>query len=329
MKKIGLIFGGISNEATISIESAKNIYNNFDIKKYQPLLVYWHKDGCFHLVKNFNNLNKPKSKVKLTIEKFKQYFNTAFLITHGKYGEDGSLQSILETQKIKYTGCRVLSSALCMDKGVFKNYLKGQGINQVKFEVIDYKLMSDTDINKKINYINKNLKNPLFVKPANSGSSVGVSKVKKTLDLNTAIKTALKHDHKIIIEEGLTGHREIEIAILGNKKLIISNPGELKPANEFYDYVDKYELNKTIITVPARLSTNLCKKIKLVAEKVYRLCDCNGFARIDFFLKNNQIYLNEINTLPGFTNISMFPRLMIKKGFSYKALINKIIELAY
>jgi D-alanine-D-alanine ligase len=329
MEKVGLFFGGISNESTVSIDSAKNIIANFDYKKHKIKLIYWHQNGYFYLLKNINELKKIKNIKPLSIESLSKIIDIAFPITHGKYGEDGILQAILESQKIKYCGCRVLSSAICMDKAIFKTLLNSHGIKQVKFFVLDYKKDNDKILKEKILKLKKDLKLPLFVKPANSGSSIGVNIVKKFSDLNKTIKNALKHDDKIIIEEGLIGHRELEIAVLGNKSLIVSDPGELKPANEFYDFVDKYELNKTIITVPARLSINLKNKIKQSAEKIYRLGDCSGFARIDFFLKNNQIYVNEINTLPGFTNISMFPRLMMKKGFSYRALINRIIELAY
>lgn len=329
MKRVGLIFGGIGNEANVSIDSAVNIINNFDYKKYKLFLIYWHQNGFFYNLKNFSEIKKVKKLKSVMIEQLKKIIDIAFPITHGRFGEDGILQSLFESQKIKYCGCHVLSSALCMDKAIFKEYLAGHNLNQTKFAILDFKKFNKELIFKNLKDIKKFFRLPLFIKPANSGSSVGVSKVKNFSDLNMAIKNALKYDDKIIIEEGVTKHREIEMAVLGNKSLIISDPGELKPANEFYDYVDKYQLNKTIITVPAQLSKGLIKKIKILTEKVYRLCDCSGFARIDFFLKNNQFFINEVNTLPGFTNISMFPRLMMKEGFTYKELINKIIKLAY
>ncbi|HDQ22871.1 MAG TPA: D-alanine--D-alanine ligase [Candidatus Uhrbacteria bacterium] len=324
MLKIGLIFGGLSNEHEVSIISAQNIAANFDIKKYAPVLIFWNKNGGFFCVENFKEVKIPKKQNLVKIEDFKKYFDIAFPITHGKYGEDGVLQAILESQRIKYCGCRVLSSALCMDKAVFKQFVEGQKIKQVKFKIIiDNKLSK-----KELKEIKREFILPIFVKPANSGSSVGITKVKNLKNLYSAIKIAFQHDNKVIIEQGIEKPREIEIAILGNKNLIVSEPGELKPFNEFYDYNDKYKLNKTKVTIPAKLNKKQIKEIKEIAGRVYRICCCTGFARVDFLLKDNKIYLNEINTLPGFTQNSMYPLLMMNKGMSYKQLINRIIELA-
>ncbi len=329
LKKVALFFGGISNEASVSIMSARNIIDNFDNKKYKLALIYWHKDGKFYLLKNIDDLKQKKYfKNQIYIDNFKKYFDIAFLITHGKYGEDGVLQSILESQYIKYTGCKVLGSALCMDKSLFKDYLKNTGINQVKYINIDYNKNSETEIKNIKNKIKKEFKFPIYIKPSNSGSSVGISRVDNFNKIDSAINIALKHDNKIIIEEGMTNYQEIEIVVMGNKELIVSMPGELKLVKDFYNYDDKYKLGKTEIIIPAKLDKKTTKEIKLLAEKVYKLCDCSGFARIDFFVKNKKIYLNEINTLPGFTNISMFPRLIMNSGFTYRQMLNKIIELA-
>ena len=325
MKKVGLFFGGISNEHDVSIISAKSIEKNFDYKKYKLIPIYWSKNNNFYIQKKISCSNNRK---KILTEDFKKIIDIAFIITHGKYGEDGVLQSILESQKIKYTGCEILSSALCMDKAIFKKYLSGQGINQVKFEIIDTEKHDGQHIKTLIKHIKNNFKLPLFVKPSNSGSSIGISKVKKFNELESAIKIAKKHDKKIIIEEGISNYKEIEVAILGNKKLTISNPGELLFSKDFYDYDDKYKLGKTKYNIPAKLDKKTNNKIKLIAEEVYKLCDCKGFARIDFFVKNKKIYVNEINTIPGFTDISMFPKLMDERGIKFKNLINKIIELA-
>jgi len=329
MKKIGLLFGGMSNEAEISVVSAKNVVENFNYKKYRLVLIYWDKNGNFYKLENINQIKNIKNSQKININDFKKYFDIALLMTHGKWGEDGCLQAILEMEKIKYCGCRVLSSAVCMDKGLFKNLIKGEKINQVKFKEINYNTLTNNEINKIIISIKKEMKLPLFIKPANSGSSVGITKVDNYNKINFAIKEALKHDGKIIIEEGLLNPREIEVAVMGNKNLNISLPGELKPAKEFYDYEDKYKLNKTEFYIPAKLKKAELDTIKNLATKAYKICNCSGFARVDFFISKGKIYLNEINTLPGFTKISMFPVLMMKQGMSYRELLNKIIELAY
>ncbi len=326
MKTVGLFFGGLGNEKEISIISAKNIVKNFDYKKYKLKLIYWHTDGFFYLIKDINKIN---FKSKILPEKFKKIFDIAFLITHGKYGEDGSLQGLFEILKIKYCGCRVLSSSLCMDKAVFKIFIAGQKIPQVKFKVLDFYRQSEKEIEKAKKEIKKEMKLPIFVKPSNSGSSVGITKVTKWDSLNKAIKESFKYDSKVLIEEGLINPKEVEVAVLGNDNLTVSIPGELKLSKDFYDYDDKYKKGEAKQIIPADISEKAKKEIKYLAEKVYRLSDCRGFARVDFFMYKNKIYLNEINTLPGFTDISMYPMLMQNMGLKYKELLNIIIELAY
>ncbi len=315
----------MSNEAEVSINSAKNIVKYFDYKKYQLVLIYRDKNGSFYTIENINKLHKRKP---LSIDDFKKTFDIAFPITHGKYGEDWTLQSIFAMQKIKYCGCHVLSSALCMDKSLFKLFLSGYNIPQTKFVDIDLQLMNSVDIEKKMKEIKK-LTLPLYIKPSNSWSSVGISKITSYKQINKAIKNAIKHDSKILIEEWLISPKEIEIAIIGNKEHIVSDPGELILTKDFYDYEDKYKNNETTVRIPASISNTEKKKIRELAQKAYKLCDCSGFARVDFFIANKQIYLNEINTLPWFTDISMFPMLMTHHGLSYTQLINKIISFAY
>lgn len=327
MKTVGLFFGGPSNEHEVSISSAKNIVKSFPIEKYKLVLIYWDKLGSFYLIKNINKLKIARKKIQL--EDFKNIFDIALPITHGKFGEDGVLQSLFESQKINYCGCRALSSALCMDKGLFKTYLAGQNINQVKFLVIDYALENNKEISLKLKQLKKSFKLPIFIKPANSGSSVGITKVENFSKINLALKEALKHDTKIIIEQGLVKPREIEVSILGNKDLRISEPGELKLAKDFYNYDDKYRLGQVTHIIPAKILKKKTKEIKNLAYKIYKLCGCSGFARIDFFIAKNKVYLNEINSLPGFADISMYPKLMMHSGLSYKELIQKIIQLAY
>lgn len=329
MKTIALFFGGLSNESEISIMSAKNIVKYFDYRRYELILIYWRKqDGRFYKIKSINRLTTAV-RDRIKIEDFLKLFDIALLMTHGRFGEDGVLQAILESQKVKYCGCRVLSSAVCMDKAVFKNLMAAQKINQVKYAVLDFRVMTSTELVAEKNKIRHGFKLPLYVKPANSGSSVGITKVEKPTQLDKAIKAALKHDTKILIEEGLVNPQEIEVAVLGNKKLLVSRPGELRLAKDFYNYNDKYKLGEAQAVVPAAISLAQAKTVRKLAAEAYRLANCQGFARVDFFIANHKIYLNEINTLPGFTDISMFPMLMMDRGMSYRELLNKIIKLAH
>jgi D-alanine-D-alanine ligase len=324
MKTVALFFGGLGNEAKVSVISAVNVFKNFDRRRYKLICVFWSKDGFFYEVKDPRHLAARK---KILIEDFRRRFDIALPMTHGRFGEDGILQSIFEAQKIKYCGCRVLASALCMDKAVFKKLLAGAGIKQTKFLSFDAELSPAKDLVAFAALVKKSLRFPLYVKPSNSGSSVGISRVDKPSVLPAAVKEALKHDSKIVIEEGLVGPREIEVAVLGNKELIISRPGEIKLVKDFYDYDDKYKLGQAKPEIPARLTVAQTKQIRVLATKAYRLGGCSGFARVDLFLHRGQIFLNEINTLPGFTDISMFPMLMMNQGMSYQGLISNIIDL--
>ncbi len=330
MKKIALFFGGPSNEHEVSIMSAKNVVKYFDYKKYRLILIYWsRKNHRFYLIKNINKLSISQSN-RLKIEDFSKLFDIALPMTHGRYGEDGVLQAILESQKIKYCGCRVLSSAVCMDKAVFKNLLTAQNIPQVKYHIIDFQNDRQISLASIEKIIKRNFSFPVYIKPANSGSSVGITRVEKMCQLATAVREAQRHDPKILIEQGLTNPREIEMAVLGNKQLLISRPGELRLVKDFYNYDDKYKLGQAQLVIPTKLTSIQSKQIIKIVEQVYRLTNCQGFARIDFFIsKNNKIYLNEINTLPGFTDISMYPKLMMNQGMTYQQLINRIIKLAY
>lgn len=327
MSKIVLIFGGMGNESSVSIVSAKNIVKHFDYKKHKLSLIFWDKSGFFYLVKKIEDcLIKSKRKL-VDASSFKKY-DVAFLVTHGKYGEDGVLQGILESQKVLYTGCHVLSSALCMDKAVLKELMIGHHIPQVDFTVIDFKTHSKQQTKKIILESVKKIGMPMFIKPANSGSSVGITRVTKQSQISKAIKTALIHDSKVILEQGLNSPREIEIGVLGNGSLIISPAGEIQLAKEFYEFEDKYQKGEAKPIIPALITHTQASKIRELADRIYRLCDCRGFARIDFFIERGNIFFNEINTLPGFTDVSMYPLLMFNAGINYKKLINAIIDLA-
>ncbi len=328
MKKVGLFFGGLGNEAEVSVVSAKNVAANIDQEKYELILVYWHTDGRFYHVENFEEIAAPRA--RLNEEEFKNAFDIALPMTHGRFGEDGILQGIFERYGLPYAGCRVLSSALCMDKAVCKRFLAGHHIPQVRFMVIDLDVLSADEIEAEKSRIKGEFTLPLFVKPANSGSSVGVTKVDAADQLDGAIAEAAKHDRKIVVEEGLVKPREVEVGILGNGRLVVSRPGELVLAKEFYDYDEKYKNGQTETRVPAELTLEQEQEITGLAEKIYQLCDCRGFSRLDFFISGQgSIFFNEINTLPGFTRFSMYPMLMMERGMSYGELLSRIIELAY
>jgi D-alanine-D-alanine ligase len=215
-----------------------------------------------------------------------------------------------------------------MDKAVFKTFLAGHNINQVNYDFIDLRGKKQCDVESWMEKIRNKFELPVYIKPSNSGSSVGINKVTDFKNLKKAIKEAARHDDKIVAEQGLVNPREIEVAVLGNDELIISDPGELVLDGAFYDFDEKYKKNRTRVAIPANLEEDEKDKIKHLTEKVYHLCDCRGFARVDFMVSDGNVYLNEINTLPGFTDISMFPMLMKNVGISYKNLINKIIKLA-
>lgn len=328
MSRVALFFGGPGNEAQVSITSATNIVKHFDYNQHKLVLIYWHKDNLFYKLDKIEDCKRPQKKQILEISNFKKNFDLALLMTHGRYGEDGVLQGMLESQKIIYSGSGVLSSALCMDKVVFKKLMSAHDIPQLNFFVLDYELHTKLEINKIIQKAKLKLNYPIYIKPANSGSSLGVTKLDNWRNLNKAIKEARLHDHKIILEQGLIKPREIEVAILGNRDLIVSCPGELKLEQDFYDYAEKYEKGRAKMLIPAKITPRQANKINQLCQIVYRLADCRGFARLDFFLKNNKIYLNEINTLPGFTDISMYPMLMKQTGFKYRDIIRSLIKLA-
>lgn len=325
-KRVWLIFWWPSNEHDVSILSATNVEKYIDKEKYILVCIYRNKQGEFWIANTVSDFLNAK---KISIEDLKNEMDIALLMTHGKYGEDGKLQSLLELFHIPYCGCRVLSSALCMDKWLFKTFLQGHNIPQTPFGILDMQLDSPKDIEQKKEKILKEISFPLYVKPANSWSSVGITKVDDATQLDDAISLASLHDSKIIIEQWLITPKEIEVAVLWNWELIVSEPGELILAKDFYDYDDKYTNNQSSMQIPADISESQKQDIKKIAEKVYKLCNCSGFARIDFFIAEWTIYLNEINTLPGFTDISMFPMLIKNMWLNYAELIDRIIELAY
>lgn len=319
MKRILIVFGGCSYEHDVSIKSAKNIYNFIDKGIFDVSCLYISKNNIWYEVdNNFDNINiEELTKVENIIEYLKN-FNLVFNTIHGKTGEDGKLQSLFELFDIKYLGSNSISSMLCMNKDLTKVILQGNGIKQ-----IDYRIYKDIkDIENSLNY-------PIIIKPSNGGSSIGITIASNTKQLKNAIKRAKKYSDKIIAEQYIKNNMELECSIIEKKnKIYVSSIGQVIPSNMFYDYEDKYIKKGASIIIPADLNSETVKKIKFIAKKAFTVLKCKDFARIDFLIDkdDNSIYLNEINTLPGFTDISMFTKLLEYDKYNIKNLFTSIIN---
>ena len=309
MKKtvVGILFGGKSAEHEISLLSAKNIIEAIDKEKFDPVPVKIDKTGEWEI--------KDLKSIPVDV---------VFPILHGPFGEDGTVQGLLKIADIPFVGPGVLGSAVGMDKDVMKRLLRDAGLPIGKFLV-------QKSHEKPISFdeVKTALGNPFFIKPANMGSSVGISKVRSEAEYTAALKDAFQYDTKIVIEEFIPG-REIECAVLGNETPIASVPGEIIPIHDFYSYDAKYIDDKgASLEIPAKLDEQTVKRIQELSIKVFQTLCCEGLSRVDFFLKeNNQLVINEINTMPGFTKISMYPKMFEATGVSYTELITRLIELA-
>ncbi len=335
MKKLAIIFGGMSTENKVSELSAKSILKNLDKEKYEIYPIYIDEKGEWYKYINEKKLEKIENIIK-TIKKM----DVVFPVLHGLYGEDGSIQGMLELFKIPYVGCKILSSSISMDKAYTKIIFEKAGLRQTKYEYIkkyqEKYIYVDKQFNEKIltleeitKKIEKNLKYPMFIKPSNSGSSVGINKAKNIEQLKKYIQEAAKFDRKILIEEEIKG-KEVECAVLGNENVIASVVGQIKSAEEFYSYNAKYKNQESKTEIPAKIPEEISKEIQKQAIKAFKAVDGKGLSRVDFFVeeKTNNIFINEINTMPGFTDISMYPKLCEASNISYKTLLNKIIELS-
>ncbi|TXG99759.1 MAG: D-alanine--D-alanine ligase [Candidatus Moraniibacteriota bacterium] len=347
--RVGILFGGKSVEHEVSLMSAQNVVEALDRNKYEPVLIGIDKKGRWHIQEELITLSTRLTKrVKKVREKDTQSVafipahqgvlqplnqskgqktfpkvDVVFPILHGPMGEDGTVQGLLKLAGIPFVGADVLGSAIGMDKDVMKRLLKEAGLSVAPFLVFRQgEHMNYTSIVRKLGKM-------LFVKPANAGSSVGVSKVKGLGDFQKAVALAFRYDQKIIIEQAILG-REIECAILGNDTLIASVPGEVIPTHEFYDYEAKYlDEDGAQLEVPAGLSKQQITTVQALAKRTFKILECSGLARVDFFLTpRGKWYVNEINTLPGFTNISMYPRMFAASGLSYDKLIDRLLQLA-
>lgn len=340
-KTVGVIFGGVSGEHEVSKLSAMSLMNNIDFSKFNVQPVYIDLDGVwFTSEKPFEQKNETIFKDidsivnSLKIENpnlfgFRDSVDVFFPIVHGTNGEDGTLQGLFEVLNIPYVGCGVLGSAVGMDKAVMKDLFAANGIPQGKYAVYSPKEVANQFplIAKKANELGY----PVFVKPANAGSSVGITKVKEESELQDALMFALKFDNKVIVEETITG-RELEIGMMGYDNLQFSAVGEVTTTSYFYDYKAKYSgTSETQIHIPAKLSDTSRYEMMKIASDVCKTLNCYGISRIDFFFdeENNRFYVNEINTLPGFTAFSMYPLLFGEVGIPYDQVIEKLIGFAF
>ena len=343
--KLGVIFGGMSTENEVSVVSANSVLKNLDRTKYEIFPIYIGKDGDWYPYiendkeKEFGEEIKNQEKIQNVIEYLRK-LDILFPVLHGLYGEDGTIQGLFELLKKPYVGCGVLASSVGMDKVYTKIVFDRAGLKQANYEYvrkykdkyiyIDKKFEEEIlSLDEIVTKIANNLKFPMFIKPSNSGSSVGVNKAKNKEELKQHIECAAKFDTKILIEEGIIG-KEVECAVLGNEEVIASCVGEIKPAEEFYSYDAKYKNEESRTDIPANIPEVLSEEIRKQAIKAFKTIDGKGLSRVDFFIedKTNEIYINEINTLPGFTNISMYPKLWEASGIAYQELLSKLIELS-
>ena len=346
-KCIGLIFGGNSNEHEVSISSAKTVFQAFNSKinkeRFTVKGFYINKCGDWLdsdssekiLIGEIEN-NKTKKQEIFNQEKINfldgiefQNVDVWFPLLHGFNGEDGSIHGLLKFTKKPLVGCEILGSALGMDKIIMKTIFSNLKLPQVNYLVFQNENLNDKEVkNKLVSEILKKLNFPVFVKPSNSGSSLGISKVKNESEILQALDKALEIDNRILIEEGLEV-REIECGIIGNSKLLTSEIGEVKYETDWYDYNSKYNLNNQI-TIPADIDPQITKEIKEIAIQSCRALNIFGFARVDFFLEklSNKILINEINTIPGFTKKSMFPMLWEASGLNIEELVAKMVDIS-
>jgi D-alanine-D-alanine ligase len=335
--KVGLIFGGRSAEHEVSLVSAAAVCRNLDPNKYEVISIYIRKEGTWEIVES--PLLPDREPARGRARSFLPWGNPGldqapapdiyFPVLHGPYGEDGTIQGLLEMADVPYVGAGVLASAVGMDKASSKALFENKGL-----PVVPYRVLFEPEWKRErkslVEGILKELPCPVFVKPSNLGSSVGISKVKSPGDLEAAIELAFGYDRKVIVEEGVEG-REFECSVLGNDRPAASLPGEVIPYREFYDYRDKYVDGKTGFVIPAKISASLVSEIQRLAVSAFRAIDGACMARVDFFYAEGpgKLYVNEINTIPGFTEISMYPRLWEASGLPFPALMDRLIELGF
>ena len=346
--KLGVIFGGMSTEHDVSITSGTSVIKNLDKEKYEIYPIYIDKEGeWYEYTKDINEIEVlavgEKIKEKILIQNPIEYLvecDVIFPVLHGLYGEDGTIQGMLELLKKPYVGCKVLASSICMDKVYAKLVFDKAEIEQAKYIYVkkenDRYIYVDSKFNEYIydldeiaQVVKEKLNYPVFVKPSNSGSSVGIKKAHDEIELVKAVEYASNFDKKILIEENING-REVECAVLGIEEVKASCVGEILPAEEFYTFDAKYKNAESRVVIPADIPEELSRKIRSSAVKAFKAVDGSGLSRVDFFIENgtNRVIINEINTMPGFTQISMYPKLWNEIGLNYTKLLDELIKLA-
>ena len=348
--RVLLVFGGRSAEHRVSVVSAASVAKALDPERYEVIPVGIDPEGGWHLLPAPPQLpsgetdelpsvaNDAGSRIALSREPGARELVTdsgdtrpidvVLPILHGPYGEDGTIQGMLELAGLPYVGAGVLASAVGMDKAIQKVLFKSAGLPVVRHEVVtESEWIEDPDA---VAANAEALGTPLFVKPSNLGSSVGITKIKSLADLDDAMEEAFRHGRKAVIEESAEGAREIEVAVLGNEDPVASLPAEIIPKAEFYDFRAKYIDDSTELEVPANLPEEIVEELQRMAVTAFRAIDCAGMARVDFFYREpDELIVNEINTIPGFTEISMYPRMWEASGIPYPELLDRLIELAF
>ena len=343
-----IVFGGVSSEHDVSLVSAGSVIKNIPKDKYDVLMMGITKEGISYLYTGSPDnlpegkwLDNPDCLERCVISPDREHhgiihlesgeierIDVVFPVLHGKNGEDGTMQGLLEISGIPYVGCKTAASAVCMDKSLTNAMCDYYNVAQAKwisFNKFEYSGAEEDLVNKAAEYLGF----PIFVKPANAGSSVGIRKATDKNSLIAACDYAFEFDKKIVLEEGITG-AEVECAVLGNDEPVASTVGEIVPCNDFYDYDAKYIANATGLFIPARLSEEKIEEIRQKAVRIYKLLDCSGLTRVDFFVRESdgEVMLNELNTIPGFTSISMYPKLFAASGIVYSELIDRLIGYA-
>jgi D-alanine-D-alanine ligase len=344
--RVAILFGGQSAEHEISMISARNIAAAIDRTKYEVVAIAIDKQGRWFLDERAVLLSGKETAVRtsrglapaavvpgrgrsavmrLSPRRLRSDVDVVFPVLHGPFGEDGTVQGLLKLAHVPFVGAGVLGSAVGMDKDIMKRLLRDAKIPVAKFLVFDRGSVERTNFTS----VQRSLGLPVFVKPANLGSSVGISKVASRRQFAPALAEAFRYDNKILIEENIGG-REIECSVLGNEEPIASLPGEIATAHDFYSYDAKYvDQGGARLMIPARLSKRVTERIQALAVETFKVLCCTGMARVDFFLRNDrEVFVNEINTIPGFTKISMYPKMWEASGISYSKLIDRLIRLA-
>ncbi|MFH2108660.1 MAG: D-alanine--D-alanine ligase family protein [Chrysiogenia bacterium] len=330
--KVGLIFGGRSAEHSVALMSAAAIYQHLDKERYEPFLIYINRAGEWCLTGNTSFKEE-----ELRMEKFHSFMpwraewtgvldaDIYFPVLHGPNGEDGRIQGLFELAGKPFVGADSFSSQLAMDKIASKMLFAQAGLKQAPFLYF-----TENNPEQIWELVDKKLSFPAFVKPCSLGSSVGIRKVKDKRELLSAADFAFSYDNKIIIEKTID-MRELEVSVMGNHDIMVSSPGELLPSHEFYDYADKYLDGKTQFRIPVRLDDEVEARVNKTAQKAYRTLFLNGYARVDLFLEkgSNEVLINEANTIPGFTAISMFPKLWQAQGISFSELLERLIAYGF